>query len=80
MKYACNESAPLPLTVGLEQYLYGTNEFIYIYDTRDAVIPISTVMDVFKHPEAKVPLSSGRKVDYIMSRRISVPVNKENVI
>ncbi|MCX4334950.1 MAG: DUF2723 domain-containing protein [Bacteroidales bacterium] len=80
MKYACNESAPLPLTVGLEQYLYGTNEFIYIYDTRDAVIPISTVMDVFKHPEAKLPLSSGRKVDYIMSRRISVPVNKENVI
>ena len=80
MKYACNESKPLPLTVGPEQYLYGTNEFIYIYDTRDTIIPISTVMDVFKHPKAKIELTSGRMVDYIMSRRISVPVNKENVI
>ncbi len=80
MKYACNESKPLPLTVGPEQYLYGTNEYIFIYDTRDTVIPIKTVMDVFKHPEAKLPLQSGRKVDYIMSRRISLPVNKENVL
>lgn len=80
MKYACNESAPLPLTVGLEQYLYGTNEAVYIYDTRDTIIPISTVMQVFKHPEAKVPLTSGKKVDYIMSHKISVPVNKENII
>ena len=80
MKYACNESQPLPLTVGAEQYLYGTNEFIYIYDTRDTVIPISTVMDVFKHPKAKIELTSGRMVDYIMSRKISVPVNRENVI
>ena len=80
MKYACNESQPLPLTVGAEQYLYGTNEFIYIYDTRDTIIPISTVMDVFKHPKAKIELTSGRMVDYIMSRKISVPVNRENVI
>ena len=80
MKYACNESKPLPLTVEPDQYLYGTNEFIYIYDTRDTIIPISTVMDVFKHPKAKIELTSGRMVDYIMSRRISVPVNKKNVI
>ena len=80
MKYACNESAPLPLTVGLEQYLYGTNELVFIYDVRDTVISISDVMRVFKHPRAKVELTSGKLVDYIISRKISVPVNKENVI
>ena len=80
MKWACNESAPLPISVPMEQYLYGTNEFIYIYDTRNTVIPISDVMRVFKHPEAKLQLSSGAKVDYIVSRKISVPVNKENVL
>ena len=80
MKYACNESAPLPLSVGLDQYLYGTNELVFIYDVRDTVIPISDVMRVFKHPRAKVELTSGKMVDYIMSRKISVPVNKENVI
>lgn len=80
MKYACNESAPLPITVPLKQYLYGTNEFVYIYDTRDAVIPIADVMRVFKHPDAKISLSSGARVDYIVSRKISLPVNKENVL
>ena len=80
MKYAVNNSAPLDLTVGLEQYLYGTNDFVYIYDTRDTAINISDVMRVFRHPDAKLPLTSGKMVDYIISRKIVVPVNKENVI
>ena len=80
MKYAVNNSAPLDLTVGLRQYLYGTNDFVYIYDTRNTPILLSDVMKVFKHPDAKLPLTSGRMVDYIMSRQLIVPVNKENVI
>ncbi len=80
MKYACNESAPLPLTVGLDQYLYGTNELVFIYDVRDTVISIKDAMRVFRHPKAKVELTSGKLVDYIMSRKISIPVNKENVL
>ena len=80
MRYASNDAAPLPLSIPQSQYLYGTNEAVYIYDTRDQVLPISTVMDVFKHPDAKLPLQSGRKVDYICSRKISIPVNKENVL
>ena len=80
MKWACNESAPLPLGIGPEQYLYGTNDWPYIYDTRDTIVPIADVMAVFKHPKAKLMLQSGRSVDYIISHRISVPVNKENVI
>ena len=80
MKWAMNESAPLDLTVGPKQYLYGTNEFIYIYDTRDTALMLSDVMRIFKHPVAKIPLSSGKMVDYILSRKFIIPVNKENVI
>ena len=80
MTWACNESAPLPLSVPHSQYLYGTNEYVPIYDTRDQVMDIGDVMMLFRHPDVKVPLSSGRKVDYIASRRISVPVNRENVV
>ena len=80
MKWAVNESAPLPLTVGPEQYLYGTNEWIPIYDTQEREMTIEEVMSVFKHPQIKAPMSSGRKVDYIPSRKIVVPVNRENVI
>lgn len=80
MKWAINESKPLPITIGEDQYLYGTNDFVYIYDTRDQVIPLRDVMTVFKHPDAKATLEDGSRVDYIVSRKISVPVNKENVI
>ena len=41
---------------------------------------IADVMAVFKHPQIKAPMTSGRKVDYIPSRKIVVPVNRENVI
>ncbi len=37
-------------------------------------------MRIFKHPDAKIPLSNGRSADYIMSRKLVVPVDKENVI
>ncbi len=80
MKWACNESKPLPLTVGPEQYLYGTNEYIPIYDQRNRVMSISDVMTLFKHPQVKVQMSSGRRYDYIASRKISVPVNKKNAL
>ncbi|MGM9741239.1 MAG: DUF2723 domain-containing protein, partial [Candidatus Cryptobacteroides sp.] len=80
MKWACNKSRPLDLTVGEEQYLYGTNDAVYIYDTRDQVISISDVMKVFRHPDAKLMLESGKAVDYIVSRKISIPVNKENAL
>lgn len=80
MKYASNKSAPIGLAIPQEQYLYGTNDFVYIYDTRDTVMTISDVMTIFRHPKAKIPLRDGRKVDYIASRKISVPVNKENAV
>ena len=80
MKWAVNESKPLALSVGPRQYLYGTNEYVHIYDTRDTTFLLSDVMRIFRHPDAKLPLTSGRTVDYIMSRKFILPVNKENVI
>ena len=80
MKWACNESAPLPLSIGPEQYLYGTNEYVPIVDNREQEVDIADVITLFKHPDVKVPMSSGRKMDYIVSRKIRIPVNKENVI
>ncbi len=80
MKWAVNESAPLSLSVSPEQYLYGTNEYIPVYDTRNQEMSIKDVMTLFRHPDVKLPMTSGRKVDYIASRKIVVPVNRENVV
>ena len=80
MKYAMNESAPLDLQVGPKQYLYGTNEYIFIQERFDNVIPLSDVMRLFRHPDVKLTLTNNKNVDYIVSRKFSIPVNKENVL
>lgn len=80
MKHASNESAPLDLSIGKRQYMQGENEYVLIYDPRDSVYPLADVMKVFRHPEAKIPLTNGDYADYIVSRKFSIPVNKENVI
>ena len=80
MRYAINSSRPLDLKIPQEQYLYGTNDFVRIYDTRGQVVPLSEVMRIFRHPLAKLRMESGASVDYIVSRKFSIPVNKENVI
>jgi hypothetical protein len=82
MKWACNESKPLPLTVPQSQYLYGTNEYVFITGDDGSPMYIRDVMDIFKdqNPNYKVTLSSGRKVDFICARKIVVPVNKENCL
>ena len=80
MKYASNESAPIDLSVGKRQYMQGENEYVLIYDHRDTVFPLADVMKVFRHPDAKIPLTNGDYVNYIASRKFSIPVNKENVI
>ena len=75
-----NESAPLDLEVGPRQYLYGTNEYVFIQDRLDTIIPLADVMRIFRHPDVKLTLTNDKRVDYIISRRFSIPVNKENVI
>ncbi len=80
MKWACNESAPLPLKVPASQYLYGTNEYVYIaYDDGSPML-LSDVMDVFRDPKMKVSLENGQKLDFICARNLVIPVNKENCI
>ena len=80
MKWACNESKPLPLTVSQRQYLYGTNEYVYIAYDDGSPMYIKDVMDVFKDPKMKVPLENGMKLDFICARNIVIPVNKENCL
>ncbi len=80
MKYAVNESAPLNISVPYSQYLYGTNEYVPVVDSQGQPMTVQDVMTIFRHPKAKVPLASGKKVDYIPARQIVVPVNRANVL
>jgi hypothetical protein len=63
-------------------YLYGTNEYVFIYGDDGTPMLLSDVMDVFKdqRPQFKVDLQSGRKVDFVCARKLVIPVNKENCL
>ena len=81
MKWACNESAPLALSIGPEQYLYGTNEYVLVDPKdEDRELTVEEVIRRFKDPKDKyLSRFDGQMVDYIAARKISVPVNVENV-
>ena len=80
MKWACNESKPLPISVPASQYLYGTNEYVYIAYDDGSPMTIQDVMAVFKDPKMKIEVQRGMKLDFICARKIVVPVNKENAL
>jgi Protein of unknown function (DUF2723). len=80
MRYAINNSPALNLSVAQGQYLYGTNDYIPINDSRGQALMLSDCITVFKYPKAKITLQDGRKMDYWVSRKMIVPVNKENCL
>ena len=82
MKWATNDSAPLDLNLHNRQYLYGTNEFLYVdpyQEHQDDVIPLATMMDKLRKGKYRLDLGD-EVVDYIPYRNFSIPVDRENVI
>ncbi len=80
MKYASNNSPAIKLSIGQEQYLYGTNEWIPIQDKRGVPVSISDAIAVFKEPKARIQYSDGTLRDYWVSRKLVIPVNRENCV
>lgn len=92
MKYACNESAPLDIRLSPMQYLYGTNDWVYIYAQElpenidvnavmDYIPELSHLMEEFENPKNRLqdPVTH-KPIPYLASRVFKIPVNKENVI
>jgi len=75
MKCRCNESAPLPISLPRQDYLYGTNDFVRVVDALGRPATAKEVMAVFTNPKYRYGNSGA-----IATRTINVPVNKENAI
>ena len=81
MKTRANESAPVPLSLPRSKYAYA-NDFVPVVDAIDRAVPIGEVMDFIRSedPRSKRLLTDGTEADYIPTKRIAIPVNKENAI
>ncbi|MBP5505342.1 MAG: DUF2723 domain-containing protein [Bacteroidales bacterium] len=72
MKCRSNQSAPLPISLSRKDYLYGTHDFVRVYDAFGRPATAQEVMSVFTNPKYR---SGG--IGAIATRIITVPVDKE---
>lgn len=80
MAYAYNESAAVPFTI--PRSVYGKYDLIPVDDRLGRPMPARWVIDFVKSrdPKTQGQLVSGERTDYIPTRQIALPVNKENAI
>ena len=81
MKTRANEAPDVPFSLPKHKYTYN-NDVIYVIDRIDRPVDIKEVIDFVRSDDqrSKVPLVDGSMVDYIPTKRIALPVNKENAI
>ncbi|MBO7299968.1 MAG: DUF2723 domain-containing protein [Tidjanibacter sp.] len=81
MKQTYNESAPVPFSFPKSKYMYA-NDYIFIEDVVDYRVDLKQAMDVVRseRPATKLSYSDDLTFDFLPQHKISIPVNKENVL
>lgn len=85
MRIKANDGAPLPISLPRSKYKAQSSPMFYVQEIahpKGGVWTIDEVMQVVNSddPATKVYTENKEAFDFIPSRRIAVPVNKENVL
>ena len=79
MQWKQYDAEPIKFTTKRANYLYGTNDYVYIFDRFNRPILLKDAINLFNDPRVKANVY-GREESFIASRKLMIPVNKENVI
>ncbi len=81
MKSAANDAAPVPFSLPSSKYTF-VNDQLPIRERVDRVVEIKELIDFIAREDdaTKLQLVDGTMIDYIPTRRIAIPVNKDNAI
>jgi hypothetical protein len=81
MKTAANEAQGVPFSLPKHKYTY-MNDWVPIREVIDRAVDIREVVEFIRNedPASQIKLIDGTYADYIPTRRLAIPVNKENVI
>lgn len=81
MKTKANDAAGVPFSLPKSKYTF-VNDWVPIDNRVDRAVNIKEVIDFVRSddPRTKLQLSDGSLADYIPTKRIALPVNKENAI
>ena len=82
MRVASNDSAPVPFSLPRAKYAGDTNNQVLIVERVDRPVEGKELMQFIASddPRTKIELYDGEMADYIPSRTIAIPVDKENAI
>jgi hypothetical protein len=80
MRLAYNESAPVPFSIPAE--VYRPNNYVDVEEVIDRPMPIKWIIEFIKSrdPRTQKPGYDGELYDYIPTRKVLLPVNKENAV
>ena len=76
------ESERMPLSLTPEQYDNGIHESVYIEDLVQEPVELKDAIDFIRsdNPRTKATDNSGKRVDYMPSRKLKITVDKEKVV
>jgi hypothetical protein len=81
MKLRTNQSAPLSMSLPMENYELGTNEEVYIIEKEEDTLTLKEALDFItsKNPETKIKYGK-EQISYLPAKSLVLPVNKDAVI
>ena len=81
MKTRANDAAGVPFSLPKRKYTYN-NDWIPVNNRIDRAVEIGQVIDFIRSddPRTKLSLEDGTQTDYIPTKRIALPVDKENAL
>ena len=81
MKTAANEAEGVPFSLPKHKYTY-MNDWVPIREVIDRAVDIREVVEFIRNedPASQIKLIDGTYADYIPTRRLAIPVNKENAV
>ncbi|MDE5579705.1 MAG: DUF2723 domain-containing protein [Alistipes sp.] len=81
MKTRANDAAGVPFSLPKHKYTYN-NDWIPVNNRIDRAVEIGQVIDFIRSddPRTKLSLEDGTQTDYIPTKRIALPVDKENAL
>ncbi len=80
MKFKVYDSDPLNLTIPLQEYIFGTNDYLQIEDQIKKPVSLKAVVDFISNPAGKFKDEDGEAHSFFAARQLIIPVDKAAVI
>lgn len=82
MKKKAYKSEPVPFSMTEEQYVQGKRDYIPVYEQFKDYKDIRQIVDFVKSDDSrtKIKTNANESLDYIPTKKIAIPVNKEEML